>query len=122
MSDINDWIDDLNVPRPGHTITVTLVPEQVRALKELVKKPKREPFKKVFEHAGCRCERVPGSKLGRRGSARRRYGYIITHLATGKTDQLIPNADCNVKPRQAKIHAETWAKLCELEEERYTGV
>lgn len=31
-----DWIDQLDVPGRGQTLTITLVPEQVKALKKLL--------------------------------------------------------------------------------------
>lgn len=68
-----------------------------------------------FECCGCRLQRVLGSHLGRRGNARKRYGYKLTHLATGETHELVPQVDRNVSPRDAKSYVETWSRICELE-------
>lgn len=85
-----------------------LILEALRAL-QATKTTQRTPT--VFEHAGCRLERLAGSKLGRRGLARKRFGYRITHIATGNVKEIAPTNDHNISPREAKQYVETWSKM-----------
>ena len=117
---IDALIDELSKPIGDDEYRVMDVDEcdapiLIRALKALKHKtPART--ERVFEHSGCRLERVPGSKLGRRGMAKRKFGYLITHIATGQTTELVPTADTNITPKMAKLYVKTWSKLCELGE------
>ena len=117
---INALIEDLSKPINEYRlldVDECDAPLLIRALKTLKHKapPKTE---KIFEHSGCRLERMPGSKLGRRGMAKRKFGYRITHISTGETTELAPTADSNITPKSVKRYVETWSKLCELEADK----
>lgn len=116
---IDSLIADLSKPVDGHRIMdvdeidAPLLVKALTLLKKKAKVPLKGKRPKVFEHCGCRVERVRGDKLGRRGRIRLKYGYIATHLATGKERTWNPNEFGSVTLENIKLYVEAWAQLCE---------
>jgi hypothetical protein len=65
-----------------------------------------------FEHAGFICRRVIGSLLGRRGSARSKYGWLLFDKATGVEEaRLVPDSSGGVPRSQVKRYAEQLRRI-----------
>lgn len=76
----------------------------------------RERTRNEFEIDGVRCVRTRGSefKPACRGGLSSRHGWVLTHVETGKTDDLRPCAGSGIPRTTAERYARQFAKLVAL--------
>lgn len=78
--------------------------------------------KHEFLCAGFLCRRVIGSRLGRRGNAATRYGWLILDPDTEKElDRLVPQAESGVPEKVCRRRVEQLRELAQLPADQLQG-
>ena len=108
-SDLSDALNAV-IDREGGTAALQMVAHKLEVA--MAASDERDEF-----HVGeVLCQRKRGSEFeGRSGRVvgKTRFGWLLTHEPTGKTQELPPGKNDGITKRAAALFAEQFARLCE---------